>query len=66
MAKELGHGGPDLVRRIYGHLGDVRHRADVVEYRIEQYRGILGDRVSRLDPFVTVPGTAGEGGVVSS
>jgi integrase len=66
VAKELGHGGPDLVRRIYGHLGDVRHRADVVEYRVEQHRAILGDRLSRLDPVVAIPGTTGEGVVVSS
>jgi len=35
VSKELGHGGTSLVRRIYGHLGDVRHRAEVVEYRLE-------------------------------
>jgi integrase len=42
VAKELGHGGPELVRRIYGHLGQVRHRSEVVEYRVEQHRAILG------------------------
>ena len=27
-----------LVKRVYGHLGQVRHRPDVVEYRVEQHR----------------------------
>lgn len=33
VARELGHGGESLVRRVYGHMGAVRHRAEVVEYR---------------------------------
>ncbi len=32
VAQEMGHGGPQLVRTVYGHLGRVRHRSDVVEY----------------------------------
>ena len=24
-----------MVRRVYGHLGQVRHRAEAVEYRVE-------------------------------
>lgn len=35
VGRELGHGGDSLVRRVYGHLGDVRQRLEVVEYRIE-------------------------------
>ena len=31
VGRELGHGSDSLVRRVYGHLGEVRHRADVVE-----------------------------------
>ncbi len=31
VAKELGHGGDALVKRVYGHLGQQRHRAEVVE-----------------------------------
>ena len=30
--------------RIYGHLGEVRHRAEAVEYRVEQHVATLGDR----------------------
>jgi integrase len=37
VARELGHGGDALVRRVYGHLGDVRHRSEVVEFRVEQH-----------------------------
>lgn len=33
VSRELGHGGESLVRRIYGHLGDVRHRSEAVEFR---------------------------------
>ena len=32
----MGHGGDALVKRVYGHLGQVRHRSDVVEYRANQ------------------------------
>lgn len=48
VAKELGHGGTALVERIYGHLGEVRHRSEVVEFRVEQHRKILGDRLKEL------------------
>ncbi len=48
VAKEMGHGGETMVRKVYGHLGQVRHRADVVEYRVEQHRAKLGDRLEAL------------------
>jgi integrase len=48
VAKELGHGGLRLVDRVYGHLGQVRQRAEVVEYRVEAYRDKLGNRLDRL------------------
>jgi integrase len=47
-AREMGHGGHSLVRRIYGHLGTVRHRADVVEYRVEQDAEKLAARLGAL------------------
>src|SRR5713226_3379315 len=37
-----------MVRRVYGHLGRVRHRADVVEYRLEQHVAKLGGRLEAL------------------
>jgi len=49
VAKELGHGGDSLVKRIYGHLGTVRHRSEVVEYRVEQHREVLGERLTALN-----------------
>jgi hypothetical protein len=49
VARELGHGSDEMVKRIYAHLGDVRHRAEVVEYRVEQHLDRLGDRLQRLE-----------------
>ncbi len=37
VGRELGHGGDALVKRVYGHLGTVRHRSDEVEYRVKQH-----------------------------
>ena len=48
MAKELGHDGDALVKRVYGHLGQQRHRAAVVEYRVEQHGKVLAERLERL------------------
>jgi integrase len=45
VARELGHGSTKMIERTYGHLGEVRHRSKVVEYRIEQHRAKLGDRI---------------------
>jgi hypothetical protein len=48
VAKEMGHGGEAMVRKVYGHLGTVRHRAEVVEYRVAQHKAKLGDRLETL------------------
>lgn len=48
VAREMGHGGDSLVKRIYGHLGEVRHRSETVEYRVEQHRDVLGERLTAL------------------
>ncbi len=48
VGKELGHGGEAMVRRVYGHLGTIRHRAKVVEYRVSQHRKVLKDRLAAL------------------
>ena len=68
VARELGHGSDEMVKRIYAHLGEVRHRVEVVEYRIEQHLERLGDRLQRLGlrgPFVTGNVTA-EGGAADT
>jgi integrase len=48
VAREMGHGGESMVRRVYGHLGEVRQRAEVMEYRVEQYAAKLGERLAGL------------------
>jgi integrase len=45
VQKEMGHGGAQLVDRIYGHATDNPHRSEVVEYRVEQHAERLGDRL---------------------
>jgi len=44
----VGPRGDALVKTVYGHLGTVRHRADVVEYRVEQHAAILRDMLAAL------------------
>jgi hypothetical protein len=64
VSRELGHGPEEMVRRVYSHLGDVRHRSEVVEYRVEQHLERLGDRLERLGlsgPSVTGKDTASDG-----
>ena len=41
VARELRHGGFSLVRQVYGHLGEIRHRSGEIEYRIEQQEGVI-------------------------
>jgi len=48
VQKEMGHGGGQLVDRIYGHAQGNPHRSDVVEFRVEKHREILGDRLRSL------------------
>jgi len=45
VAREMGHGGHSMVRRVYGHLGDVRHRSEVVEYRPDMISRIPNARM---------------------
>ena len=60
VGRELGHGGDALVRRVYGHLGVVRHR----EYRVEHFVTELGDRLTtlaELAPLLAPPRSMGRG-----
>jgi hypothetical protein len=52
VSRERGHGSEDMVRRVYAHLGAVRHRSGVVEYRIDQHLEALKDRLGNVG-FVT-------------
>jgi len=62
VAKELGHGGEAMVRRVYGHLGTVHHRSEVVEYRVEQHVERLRERLeaSGLGPRGAIPGRSSQ------
>jgi len=46
VAKEMGHESTDMIERVYGHLGAVRHRAKAVEYRVRQHRRALKGRLA--------------------
>ena len=48
VGREMGHGGDSRVKRIYGHLGTVRHRSEHVEFRVDDHREVLGDKVESL------------------
>ena len=48
VSREMGHGDVTLVDRVYGHLGDVRHRSETVEFRVEQHREQLAERAQKL------------------
>jgi len=43
VGRELGHGGDSLVKRVYGHLGDVRQRLEVVEYNADRAGRSIAD-----------------------
>ena len=53
VSKELGHGSAAMVDRVYGHLGEVQHRSEVVEYRVENHREVLGDRLTKLEKLTS-------------
>jgi integrase len=48
VRREMGHSSRDLVEQVYGHLGTIRHRAEVVEYRAHQHMEVLGERLESL------------------
>ena len=62
VARELGHESEAMVRKVYAHLGTIRHRSDVVEYRVEQHLERLGDRLQRLG----LAGASGTGNVTAA
>ena len=57
VSRELGHGSRTMIEDVYVHLGTMRHRSDVVEYRLEQHADVLADRLAKLG-FVTTIVTA--------
>ena len=61
VSRELGHGSEEMVRRVYAHLGTVRHRSEVVEYLVEQHLEGLRDRLGSVG-FVTRKDTTEQAG----
>jgi integrase len=63
VSREMGHGSQDMVEQVYSHLGQVRHRSEVVEYRVAQHAEPLADRLAALRRKVvsgtTVPESEG-------
>jgi integrase len=49
VEKELGHGSGKMLEAVYGRLGEMRHRAEVVEYRFEQHFERRGDGIVTRD-----------------
>ncbi len=45
VERELGHGSGKMLESVYGRLGALRHRSEVVEYRFEQHFERRGDGV---------------------
>ncbi len=58
VQKEMGHGGSQLVDRIYGHAQKNPIRSDVVEYRVEQHQEVLGDRLRSIVANASAAGVA--------
>ena len=48
VAREMGHGGTELVKLIYGHRARNPHRATEVAYRVEEHKETLGQRLKAL------------------
>ena len=48
VRREMGHSSDDMVNGVYAHLGDIRHRSDVVEYQVAQHLDALADRMKAL------------------
>ncbi len=47
VAREVGHSSTAMIEKVYGHLGQVQHRSEVVEYRIGQHKKAIRDRKLR-------------------
>ena len=48
VSRELGHGSRTMVEEVYSHLGTIRHRAEGVEFRVEQHEEKLRERLAAL------------------
>jgi hypothetical protein len=48
VSRELSHSSTGMVEAVYSHLGEVRPRGEVVEFRGEHFADILEERVRAL------------------
>ena len=48
VSRELGHSSLAMVERTYAHLGEVRHRSEVVEYRAVQHADRLRSQLAKM------------------
>lgn len=55
VRRELGHQSDAMINRVYGHLGQVRHRAEVVEFRVEQHQERLKDHLGTVSFVAPAP-----------
>lgn len=53
VAREVGHAGEDMIREVYGHIGTVRHRSEVVEFRLEQHGAAIRERFGERGVMAT-------------
>ena len=53
VARELGHRSTEMVERVYGHMGQVRHRGEHVAYKVEDFADALGERLEALQTGAT-------------
>ena len=67
VARELGHSSTTMVEKVYSHLGTIRHRSEVVEYRIEEHAAALEERLTAMELVPkTVPSVNGHHDAQSS
>jgi hypothetical protein len=48
VERELGHGSGKMLESVYGRLGEIGHRSEMVEYRFDQHFERRGDRIVTL------------------
>lgn len=58
VQQEGGWSSDEMLQRIYGHLGTVRHRSEVVEFRAEQHGEAIEKRFGRRSGVVLSGATA--------
>jgi hypothetical protein len=47
VQREMCHSTDTMLQKVYAHLGTIRHRSAVVEYRVEQHHGATGRAAHR-------------------